>query len=350
MTDALSAAYTNPFEIESLDDIKYPEWCNPYARTYSSYVRGTLEVNTNGVGFVSMNPLFGAADDANAVPDNTTGSNLYFVLHSNSTGVGSTFNSDNDANGGGAAKESTTKFGDTIFSSADFGDTQSDNKFRVICAGLRVRYSGRDDEMNGSYYFVHRTSHETLMGLNASSLANFPETVIMPVDKEWHTVTAYPTQPKNSDWISGFDTADLASAGWEACLGCMIIDEEAGHNYEYEAICIFEVIGKDANSNVGPGPVVEIPSHPHALMPHMARVDAYGSKAAHLVQGSLATRLSRRAALEAASLGSGGGGIGAGGVARAIGETIGGPVGMLIGSRKSQRLAKKGWRKLKKIF
>ncbi len=347
-TSALSAAYTNPFDIDDLDAVKYPDWCNPYARTYQAYERGDAVCNTVGIGYVGMNPAAGVISD----PTNTEDGQNFFVIQSLSTGTTTSYSSSEAAPADSSFEDSNARF-----VQADFGTTAADNKYRVICAGIKIRYQSREDQRGGTYYLTHRTSHETLLGATVNVVSLLPETIISAIDDEWHMVTAYPTTSRSTQYANAFTDAAMADAGWETCLGVLISfgDVTVNASFTYEATVIFEVIGPDAHSASGPGAMVSIPYHGPAMAAHVNRLDASGSKAFKHTQA----RPSSRVVHEAVSLGSqrrsGGGSEAA--IARMAGDFLEGSnlpysgyVAKAIRSKKVRRYAKKGFKSLKKFF
>jgi hypothetical protein len=349
-SEVLGAAYTNPFEVTDLDAIKYPVYPNPHARTYRSYLRcAPVADQTNGFAQVLIGPACMSVND----PTNTSTGEDFACLYS----VGGISQNQYVSNTTSLVSAADS---DSFFEKADFGSAFDDNRYRIICAGVRIRYSGREDEMSGTYYLTNRATHETLIGAGPSDLAQLPETHIVPVDKEWHMVSTYPATPLNDDYLTDHTGAYVTGAGWSMCLGICVQGCETQAKFEAEAVCIFEVLGPKANVGTGPAEIIPGADHVSALGDHLVRERQLGSRAYLGVSGGLG-RLSRRSLLEHASLARASGNGTEQKLSNAAAAAIAnsnlpfaGDVAALIRNKKVRRRIKRGarkvFRKVKHIF
>lgn len=121
-------------------------------------------------------------------------------------------------------------------------------KYRVVAAGLRVKYIGPKLTEAGLIHFIEDPDHATLSNQSVASISGFEGYFNHLVDKEsgereWHELTFTPVQELDFQ----FEGDSIANATFTArdnhFMGMIISGCPTGDNFQYEAVTYFEAIG-----------------------------------------------------------------------------------------------------------
>jgi hypothetical protein len=153
----------------------------------------------------------------------------------------------------------------TYTSNSDYSPTMigagsNQAQFRVVGAGLRVRYTGTELNRGGQYYCLTEPTHDNLNGLSIQNLVSFDECKKLNVsNRDWVTVLFHPTKQTASPDVGEFDAnIDDLEFSYDANAGTNITT--AGNNYmaivvqapsaalsasfDYEAYAVLEYTGQ----------------------------------------------------------------------------------------------------------
>lgn len=109
-------------------------------------------------------------------------------------------------------------------------------EWRVVSAGLRVRYIGSELNRQGRVLLLEEPGHLGLANYTVTDMLGLDRSRSEVVNRSWHTVTWQP--------VKGTEFNYQTDAGIQNhCLGIMIIGG-LDHNYEYEAVVNVELIGQ----------------------------------------------------------------------------------------------------------
>jgi hypothetical protein len=121
-------------------------------------------------------------------------------------------------------------------------------KFRVVAAGLRIRYIGTELNRGGIIHATVTPNHDTLTGGTVNSLGQLETYFKYPVTRDWVVLTHTPVMDDDFLYFpdllnnpSFFGTI-FTSQSFQHYLGFQITDCVGG-SFEWEAICHYEVVG-----------------------------------------------------------------------------------------------------------
>lgn len=204
------------------------------SRRLKIFGRGTTSASSDGDAQFLLAPRraandYGTTTDAGCPLLMTTGSNSY----------GSTFISA-DTGGANAAGIIGVNY------NSDYGSTQTSAYVseRLVCAGLRIRYSGAELVMGGIIHCIEEPNHNSLSGQPLTSFNGFESYFRQAVSRDWTYLVYTPTQAGDYDYSPDFATGYDVTKGMAHYMGMMIIGSGAGSAWEYEFISILEVVGE----------------------------------------------------------------------------------------------------------
>jgi hypothetical protein len=181
---------------------------------YKTFARGEGAIGTLRFAFVSCHPSF--ANDTTAI---RVSDEFYLGTTIATVGTGVTGHSP-----GGP------------FANTAFGNDEGDIQGRAVACGIRLRYAGTELERSGSVLPFRHSDNRSLTGYDNVDLLKFEQANRFTVDKKWKTVIWLPVSDHDRAYTPG-STPD----GLE-CMG-ITLTGTPGQLYEWEYVCLFEVIG-----------------------------------------------------------------------------------------------------------
>jgi hypothetical protein len=229
-----AASLADPFHVNGACIPASP--CFP-SQKLTSWVKGefnctaTAGVAPFGSGWVLFNPLAAIANDLNCISVSASG------IASSATIV---------------ATANLTKATNGPYVAADYGVTADLLKYRLVSAGLRIKYIGNEYNRGGMLVGYSDPFHSSQNGESIVDLrAHRGVTTHTPSDDRWYGVTWRPAQPTDLSFV-GFTPLQVNDAGAESGMAFMIYPAVASGaaasnpSFEYEAYVNYEVIGKKA--------------------------------------------------------------------------------------------------------
>lgn len=139
------------------------------------------------------------------------------------------------------------------FASADFANASQSNRFRLVSACLRARYTSTELNRGGSIIAFAHPEHQSLLGMGATQLLAFNTAKKIPVTREWTTVVYCPIYV---NWLFGA-TGENGPDNGDLFMGILVeglqntqFEFEFYGNYEYEGPsirgktrCISDTVG-----------------------------------------------------------------------------------------------------------
>jgi len=219
----------------------------------------------------------------------------------------------------------------STFSLTDVGGTTNNVSYRLVGAGIRVRYMGTELNRGGRILPYRTRMNDPFISTVAGAvLLSDPQFITSPTSRTWHGVTYFPAKSTDMSY-SNYNVPTTTRGGANALptdnyyiMGCIIDGAPATQPFEFEAVAHFEVIQQNEYASSGQGGMTT-KSHNDPVgfggiissIPAVFR-DAGSSLASALKVGAL------NAIKYAAS------GVGTY-VGRALGGMAGGPVGSIAG-------------------
>jgi len=218
-----AASMANPFTGPLSGVPSFPAMMTRKAKFYTC---GSFQTGTQGFGWIVAEPFYAVANNQAAVYFTTAAytdtSSTAIDYVTPPTGLSSaTTNSD--------------------YVSTQFGTAADDAVFRVVSAGVRVRYSGTEVNRGGIMVGFHDPNHKPLQGSLFSDVNNQEAKVATQVDdKMWTTVLWKPVDTDEMD----FQTAFPSSVGVSYPMGVVIVAEPTS-NFQFEAYFNYEISGRN---------------------------------------------------------------------------------------------------------
>lgn len=184
-----------------------------------SWTKGTLSTGTTGFGFIMFDPVGAAVNDRSSV-----------WASDSSYAAGVTAIS-------GAGVVATNS--NSQYSSADIGATNPLNQFRVVGAGVRIRYAGTELNRGGFVNALADPTHSNQTGASLLTIRAEPEAKQFPVNREWTTVLYRPV----------FNDELNYQSDWTLAVPAHVIVVTAASaatplTYEYECFTVHEFQGR----------------------------------------------------------------------------------------------------------
>lgn len=228
----------NPFNVAEV-----PEWCLPLPpsmpnQRLSTFVKATLTTGTGGYGFVAFNPdamIFNDISEPNRP-----------VWMNDSSWSGSTV----IAPGGSPSTNNSHGYlSNSPYSVTDIGTGDDMVQYRLVAAGLRVKYFGTELARGGLVVGYQNKSGITLAGTDISGLMTRDGVdACTPQDDKWYEITYAPPA-----WDTG--SAHGYSFGSSSEWSMVIMVERpdtANIKFFVEAYAHFECIGGRARGKIPP--------------------------------------------------------------------------------------------------
>lgn len=195
-------------------DLCIPDTFDMPSQKLSAFTRATVTIGTGGVGFISFNPF-------------VISQNWNSIAASTSAYTGTVFWSPNAVPVAGVSQIPIPSL---PWTSTVYPD------FRVVAAGVRLRYTGT--ELNRGGLIVPATalaSGDTLHNQNISATLARPVVEPHPCNRKWHGCIYRAMHPDQTSYSSG------TTGNTDAVMG-IIVNGTAGNTYEAEVIVYFEAI------------------------------------------------------------------------------------------------------------
>lgn len=186
-----------------------------------AFIRGEMVVGTGGVGFVLIRPS--CVNDVNITTSTTV----------TSAGTNATVMS-------AFSNKQAVRMLKLPYASADM--TNGDIQARLVSAGLRIRYTGRQDSLNGTISTVESPDHEDLHSLTPIQLGSYEMMEKVRPGPDW-TFCNYsgPVKPSDIEF-----TSNTQPLGTDLYVFCHMVNGTAGDTYEFEYYQNLEYIGRSS--------------------------------------------------------------------------------------------------------
>jgi hypothetical protein len=212
-----------------------------YTRKSRVWVKGILSTNTNGFGYLVVDPSRLAANDAEAV--------IYSLATGTTTNIAWTIPA------GGLDAAAATSNSD--YATADFGPSPTQIQYRIVAASAKVRYIGTELNRGGQVIGFHDPDHQSLVTRTVAALDGEDESKRFAVNRTWKTVLYRPVDTDDLDFQEEFAYEDPVSpqpADLSYFMGFIVTGNAMNpSDFEYEVYADFEFIGLNVRSKTDSG-------------------------------------------------------------------------------------------------
>jgi hypothetical protein len=220
-------ALTAPFDFLS-SDVCVPDLYDTPSQKVRTRQRGILQTGTAGIGFVEMDVFYAAIKDVGS------------IMRSDATFTGDSFADPSDV---GTQESLNTQ---ALYNLAQLGPGESQIQFRVVAAGLRVRYNGTElNKAGNSIPFSHPTN-QPIKGISAADALSYNEIEQYAVTRAWKQVTWVPTKASHYEYQSSNANFSLTLGSNGNTIGIMV-SGPAANFWDWEAVLYVEYTGAVAN-------------------------------------------------------------------------------------------------------
>jgi len=183
------------------------------------FSKGVLTTSTvAGRGFLLISPYTLISNDSSLGVLTTDGSFAGATFAQSGTGV-------------------VANFSNSPYATADVGTDETDVQYRLVAAGIRVRYNGTSQNRGGSIYGLSRPGDHTLVGFSSTEMLAFDEVNAIAVTDSWTNLT---WQPSTYDYDEIHTNVSTVNS-----MGFMI-ECPSSQRFVWEAYAHYEVYGATA--------------------------------------------------------------------------------------------------------
>lgn len=235
-------ALANPFSGPLACIPNFPALMSQKSRPF---VKGTFSTGTTGFGGIVYDPFCSAVND------------IICVVTTSATYATSALPTISTAG-------ASLAYSNAEYQTASFNTTAQSNQYRIVGAGVRVRYIGTELNRGGQLIGLLHPQHDTLSGLTLAQVDAFDESERLSVSHDkWSTVLYRPIDADDLSFSPG-GGVDPGNAfpvpGDSYIMGFAVQAASAGTSlaYEYECYAVIEYNGpniraKDPSHVDGPG-------------------------------------------------------------------------------------------------
>ena len=152
----------------------------------------------------------------------------------------------------------TNAYTNSELTSSDFASHKVQG--RVVACGIRIRFTGRKYDMNGTCYALEEPAHLDTQNLTVEDLRQFDRVKTTPFNKDWTVVTWQPVLPKETSYAPDPYCAPYTGEAHSPLLiliECQGMPAGTSLPFEWEYVIHYEAIGSGARGKT--------PSH---ISPH----------------------------------------------------------------------------------
>jgi hypothetical protein len=129
-------------------------------------------------------------------------------------------------------------------SEADFSTSKVQG--RVVGCGLRIRYTGKQVDMNGTVYALEEPSHLNTTALTINDLRGYDRVKTKSFNREWTVVTWQPVLPSETTYSTFALGASEPTTPLIILIECQGAPAGTTYPFEWEWYLHYEVIGSGA--------------------------------------------------------------------------------------------------------
>jgi len=124
------------------------------------------------------------------------------------------------------------------------------SEYRLVGAGLRVRYAGTELARGGIIHAIEEPNHHTLSGLGVADISQYDSYFREPVTRDWTSLVYTPVN--SAELIMLSESTITGSAGFDNhSIGFLIASPNGFVSlYEWEAVGLFEINGPQIRNQV----------------------------------------------------------------------------------------------------
>jgi hypothetical protein len=207
-------------------------------RISRSFIKGTFACGAN-VGFICLDPTHASFNDVPA------------VISSKSSYAGAIMDLNNVA-------DTNLDLSNSDYAETAIGPTSPGLSYRVVAAGLRIRYRGTELDRGGTIHALVDPCHDPLLNRTVSNMDAEMQSKQLPVTKQWTTILYRPAHQgelllsSTPPIAASKNPAITAASGFFWYMGAIITPptNTSFSSFEYEAFVVTEYQGRNVRGQV----------------------------------------------------------------------------------------------------
>lgn len=246
------SALTNPFDLRTLPCI--PDLHSIPTRKIKCITRGTMEVGSQGVGFILMNP-HNVLPAPHALGTDTTAA----ILHSQASFAGiAAISAYPTSTPGGvvALGQAQMPYADTQYEYLWYNGTKNTRglSVRPVGVGIRARYIGTTLNQSGRMILARHPDNGDFSGTGSAQLLAYQTINSVPVSRQWQTVCYKPTSSSDYEFSGNPITSSENQKEVVATVAnslkfctfnmCILVEGAVPSSaFEFEVVSFYEIAG-----------------------------------------------------------------------------------------------------------
>ncbi len=208
---------------------------------FSTTVRGVATAGTAGFGYVSFDPWLAVHNGATVAGAFTNAP----VRFTQSAFAGAFFDPASIPAGTGVLASNSQ------ITVAAMQSTTATRDYRLVGAGVRIRYTGTELNRGGRLVLYRNRSNQPSIGLNTIATALLDNYYSSEdVDRDWATVTYSPSRADDITYQKYIDPIVSSTVGYPIFM--IMFESTAGNQFEFECIAHYEMIAGSVGIPVTP--------------------------------------------------------------------------------------------------
>jgi hypothetical protein len=226
---ALAALYANPFDnpVTGL-----PVFPSPPSQKLRIFAKGSFQSGTTGFGYVTVGP--------------TLANDSVSLYYSSSAYTGTTIAGSTGTGQLGIGVAGNCQYVNSSYTSASSANPDLTLEQRLVCAGLRIRYTGTELNKSGTSIVFVEPEHLSTNNFSIGSLQTYEGVNLSSVSRSWQWACMVPVHRTELDYnnypqlplLSGNSTA---STNFPICA--IVSGTQPSTSFDYEYIAVYEIIG-----------------------------------------------------------------------------------------------------------
>jgi hypothetical protein len=130
------------------------------------------------------------------------------------------------------------------FNSSDLGTSTASIQYRIVAAGLRIRYAGTELNRGGIVAGVQMPDHGSIIGATMVSVQSMDEHQTFRPGNGWITLTYQPSNANEVEFVNSISTVFTGNSSYS--MAFVITDPGVSIGFEFEGAIVVEYTGSPA--------------------------------------------------------------------------------------------------------
>jgi hypothetical protein len=226
---SLAALYANPFDAAVTG---LPVFPSPPSQKLRIFAKGSFQSGSSGFGYVTVQPAL--ANDAVS---------LYY---SSPAYTGAVVSSTSGTGQNGIGVSGNCQYINSSYTTVNSANPDLTLQQRLVCAGLRIRYTGTEQNRSGTSIVFVEPEHQTTNGFSVGAVQTYEGVNLSTVSRSWQWACLTPIHRTELDYnnypqLPSMSSNQTVASGFPICA--IVSGTQPSTSFDYEYTAIYEVIG-----------------------------------------------------------------------------------------------------------